>query len=65
MRMNKTLIQYQMEIQSVKIQSYAYDVEDEKTKKEQIVVDGNTIRYYSVRTSRCWKRRICSSVCVQ
>ena len=39
---NKTLIQYQMEIQSEN-KSYAYDVEDEKTKKEQIVVDGNTI----------------------
>ena len=31
-----------MEIQSEN-KSYAYDVEDEKTKKEQIVVDGNTI----------------------
>lgn len=39
---NKTLIQYQMEIQSEN-KSYAYDIEDEKTKKEQIVVDGNTI----------------------
>ena len=39
---NETLIQYQMEIQSEN-KSYAYDVEDEKTKKEQIVVDGNTI----------------------
>ena len=39
---NKTLIQYQMEIQSEN-KSYAYDVEDEKVKKEQIVVDGNTI----------------------
>ena len=38
----ETLIQYQMEIQSEN-KSYAYDVEDEKTKKEQIVVDGNTI----------------------
>lgn len=39
---NKTLIQYQMEIQSEN-KSYAYDIEDEKIKKEQIVVDGNTI----------------------
>lgn len=39
---NKTLIQYQMEIQSEN-KSYAYDIEYEKTKKEQIVVDGNTI----------------------
>lgn len=39
---NKTLIQYQMEIQSEN-KYYAYDIEDEKTKKEQIVVDGNTI----------------------
>lgn len=39
---NKTLIRYQMEIQSEN-KSYAYDIEDEKTKKEQIVVDGNTI----------------------
>ena len=39
---NKTLIQYQMEIQSEN-KSYAYDIEDEKRKKEQIVVDGNTI----------------------
>lgn len=39
---NKTLIQYQMEIQSEN-KSYVYDIEDEKTKKEQIVVDGNTI----------------------
>ena len=31
-----------MEIQSEN-KSYAYDVEDEKIKKEQIVVDGNTI----------------------
>ena len=38
----ETLIQYQMEIQSEN-KSYAYDVEDEKVKKEQIVVDGNTI----------------------
>ena len=38
----ETLIQYQMEIQSEN-KSYAYDIEDEKTKKEQIVVDGNTI----------------------
>ena len=36
------IIQYQMEIQSEN-KSYAYDVEDEKVKKEQIVVDGNTI----------------------
>ena len=39
---NETLIQYQMEIQSEN-KSYAYDVEDEKVKEEQIVVDGNTI----------------------
>ena len=39
---NNTFIQYQMEIQSEN-KSYAYDIEDEKTKKEQIVVDGNTI----------------------
>lgn len=38
----ETLIQYQMEIQSEN-KSYAHDVEDEKVKKEQIVVDGNTI----------------------
>ena len=38
----ETLIQYQMEIQSEN-KSYAYDIEDEKVKKEQIVVDGNTI----------------------
>lgn len=38
----ETLIQYQMEIQSEN-KSYAYDVKDEKVKKEQIVVDGNTI----------------------
>lgn len=38
----ETLIQYQMEIQSEN-KFYAYDVEDEKVKKEQIVVDGNTI----------------------
>ena len=38
----ETLIQYQMEIQSEN-KSYAYDVEDEKVKKEKIVVDGNTI----------------------
>lgn len=38
----ETLIQYQMEIQSEN-KYYAYDVEDEKVKKEQIVVDGNTI----------------------
>ena len=38
----ETLIQYQMEIQREN-KSYAYDVEDEKVKKEQIVVDGNTI----------------------
>ena len=39
---SEALIQYQMEIQSEN-KSYAYDVEDEKVKKEQIVVDGNTI----------------------
>ena len=39
---SEALIQYQMEIQSEN-KSYAYDVEDGKVKKEQIVVDGNTI----------------------
>ncbi len=42
MRIEKSLIQYQMEIQSEN-KSYAYDVEDEKGKKEQIAVDGNKI----------------------
>ena len=36
------IFNYKMEIQSEN-KSYAYDIEDEKTKKEQIVVDGNTI----------------------
>lgn len=39
---SETLIQYQMDIQSEN-KSYAYDVEDEKVKKEQIVVEGNQI----------------------
>lgn len=39
---SETLIQYQMDIQSEN-KSYAYDVEDEKVKKEQIVVEGNPI----------------------
>ena len=39
---SETLIQYQMDIQSEN-KSYAYDVEDEKVKKEQMVVEGNPI----------------------
>ena len=38
----ETIIEYQM-VFNYENKSYAYDVEDEKTKKEQIVVDGNTI----------------------
>ena len=39
---SETLIQYQMDIQSEN-KSYAYDVEDEKVKKEQMIVEGNPI----------------------
>ena len=40
----------------MKNKSYAYDVEDEKTKKEQIVVDGNTIDIIQYELA-CWKKK--------
>ena len=62
MKTVKHLIQYQMEIQSEN-KSYAYDVEDGKVKKEQIVVDGNTIDIIQYKLDN-GKRRKCSSFCI-